>query len=803
MKGLERSRPPPSAVAAQTPAARRDRIARIVALATIVSLGIAFSLSAGTRFLMPGPLTGAHASIETCSSCHAHSGDGKVSWLKGLAGGSPHADSKACLACHTIPGNAFNAHGTAEEDLKRRAERLTRTATSMSPPLSARAQSFTFPTNQMVAAGLQCAACHQEHRGPSFDLKAVSDEKCRSCHIVKFDRFDNQHPVFETYPFERRTRLIYDHASHFGKHFPEIAKKSPAKTIPATCATCHDVKADRRIMGVAAFDKTCRSCHLDQITGKERASGPKGVSFLALPGIDVASLKSKNASIGEWPEDSDAVLTPFMKVMIGRSEPGRATLDGVERLNLQDLGSATGPEIKAVENLIWEIKSLISQLISGEADAIFAALDFSGRREAAANSVADLTANLPRDVLVSAQRQWLPNLVKEMASRSDARERQRSNLNTRNRTVTRLAMVEALTRSDASPLRFAAERPAGWAEMAGGDGQGLDQIKRRSLPSGTPRAIRGETVETDRPPNSPKESTGAGVIPSLDDPIFLPADSGATDGGPATALSGDPADQSDELLKPTDAELKEIKAREKGAFREPAGGGSGSANLAQDRAASGAAGSSSNAGSQSATPELRSTGAPTADAGDGDVNAEEWADAGGWYRQDYAIYYRPTGHKDRFIVSWLQMTGPGAPRGDKGPASAVFDFLTGKDAQGSCTKCHSVDDVPGMGRAVNFAPPTAQNKAGQFTRFSHEPHFGLMEDRGCLGCHALEKHRSPLKSYEQGDPRQFVSNFGAVKKEVCQSCHATGMARQDCSVCHTYHVNGVGTAIMKTKISPP
>jgi hypothetical protein len=558
-------------------------------------------------------------------------------------------------------------------------------------------------------------------------------------------------------------------------------------------------------MSVAPFDKTCRSCHLDQITGKERASGPKGVAFLALPGIDLAALKAKGAAIGEWPEEADAALTPFMKVMIGRSARGQAILNGVERLNLQDLGSAGEAEIKAAASLVWEIKALVSALMSGQAGEIFAGLDFGGGRQAAANIVADLTASLPRDVLVSAQRQWLPNLVKEMAGRQEARERQRSNLDPLTSSLVRLALAETGTRSDADPLWAATKRPARRIELAEGDADGEQAIKRRVLPSGTPRAIRGETVEDEAPPRSRATGAGGGgVIPSLDDPPAVPAGAGVPDaGGGAPPPSGDPADQSDELLKPTDQELKEIRAREKGAPPTPGGGSAAVAAPAPESAMPAANGPAAKAGAAPAVAAVPDAGAPAGGADDGDVDAEMWAEHGGWYRQDYAIYYRPAGHKDRFIASWLLLTGPGAPRGDKGPASAVFDFLTGKDAQGSCTKCHSVDDVAGKGRKVNFAPPTAQSKAGRFTRFVHEPHFGLLEDKGCLSCHALEKGRSPLKSYEQGDPTVFVSNFGGVKKDVCQSCHATGMARQDCSLCHTYHVNGAATAIMKTKIPTP
>ena len=140
-------------------------------------------------------------------------------------------------------------------------------------------------------------------------------------------------------------------------------------------------------------------------------------------------------------------------------------------------------------------------------------------------------------------------------------------------------------------------------------------------------------------------------------------------------------------------------------------------------------------------------------------------------------------------------------------AAAVFDYLTSKDAQGSCTKCHSVDDLPGKGRVVNFSPPSAKSKQGRFANFIHEPHLsilenraGAQENRGCLTCHVLERNRPYLKSYEQGNPTNFASNFGAVKKDLCQTCHNSSTARQDCLLCHKYHVNGVVTPTMSTKI---
>ncbi|HJZ44498.1 MAG TPA: cytochrome c3 family protein, partial [Hyphomicrobiaceae bacterium] len=246
---------------------------------TVVCLGSAFFLSKGTQFLMPGPLASAHGAIENCSACHTKSGSGKLSWIHGLVAGDPLADSKACLTCHRMPDTAFNAHSASAEVLKQSTERLTKIAAETPAPQSARAQSIAFPTHDVVARGLYCATCHQEHQGVNFNLNKLSNEQCRSCHVVKFDSFDGHHPKFENYPFKQRTRIIYDHAGHFGKHYPEVAKKDPARRIPATCSTCHNSREDKRVMAVAPFEQTCTACHLDQIIGKERVSGPKGIAF--------------------------------------------------------------------------------------------------------------------------------------------------------------------------------------------------------------------------------------------------------------------------------------------------------------------------------------------------------------------------------------------------------------------------------------------------------------------------------------------------------------------------------------------
>jgi hypothetical protein len=864
----------------------RHRLAVLLALATAVCLGSAFLFSSGTRFLMPGPLTSGHAAIENCSTCHTNISSGKLSWIHGLVAADPLADSKACLSCHKMPDTALNAHGASTKVLKQSTERLTRIAALSTAPLSARAQSIAFPTHDVIAGGLYCATCHQEHKGVSFNLNRISNEQCRSCHVVKFDSFDGHHPNFENYPFRRRTRIIYDHAGHFDKHFPEVAKKEPAKRIPTTCSTCHDSGNDKRVMAVVPFERTCTSCHLDQIISKERVSGPKGIAFLTLPGLDLQTLKEKNAPIGEWPETSEAALTPFMKVMISRNDRGRALIKAVDSLNFQDLTQASDDQLKAVSNLVWEIKGLFYALIKGKLSDVLADLDIGGGANLSASLVADLIANIPRDVVISAQQQWLPNLPAEAANRLGTNDQQQSgqsaviaesgltgsvppdelsdsdarqiipNLNAGDEGVRETDTPEAEP-DDGQETRCAGEEPrtieanseeaekgvppeeaTGEAanvesEPDGGEENGGVISGRLPLPSGTPRAIKArikdaenrtqpeEAVGKTETADSDKERTCADEPPRVEKEGQPEGAVGASetaeaklDGGRGPLSSDDQpsvkaTDQSDDLLFPTQEELRAIKAGTKDAEKEgqpeeaaTADGANAESNgtVPADDASKADGNSLSVAPRDSDTSaDLQTRAAPEISIGS-DVDPESWAEYGGWYRQDYTIFYHPAGHRDKFIYTWLTLTGPQAPSGGTSPAAAVFEFLTGKDAQGSCTKCHSVDDIQGKGRVVNFFPASVESKQGRFTNFVHEPHFGILDNRGCLTCHYLEKGRPYLKSYDQGNPQKFVSNFGAVKKELCQTCHASGRVRQDCFLCHKYHVNGAISPITDTRI---
>ncbi len=837
---------PPNSDGRSSPAAWRDAVARKLALATVVGLCVALLFSKGAQFLMPGPLISAHSAIEKCSTCHSKSGDNKISWIHGLVAGDPLADSKSCLTCHKMPDTSLNAHGVATDVLKQSTERLMKVAAQLPEPTSARMQNAAFPTHDTSEGGLYCATCHQEHQGASFKLSKITNEQCRSCHVAKFDSFDGNHPKFDNYPFKRRTRIIYDHAGHFGKHYPEVAKKELANRIPATCSTCHDSSGDKRIMAVATFEKTCTACHLDQITGKERVSGPKGIAFLTLPGLDLQTLAKKNAAIGEWPDGSEAELTPFMRVMISRNEQGRALIKSLGGLHLQDLSEATDDQIKDVTKLVWEIKRLFHALISQKASDVLADLQIGSGGKLSPSIIADLTARIPRDLVTGAQQQWLPNLAKEIANLPDAGAPKRSGAieifaevmlaASHSYTSPSVSVVQPAESNAAAGNRKPTDKGSRLAQAQGG-GNGLPYqdgganladdsgpiVGRRSLPSGTPRSIKArdeddgrgsepkaKSGKSDGAPSAPndagesamKADDAPGKVPSSESKSASPEPAATkTDGGK------EPADQSDDLLSLSEEEQREVSRRAKGSKLPPATAKSEAPASNPEIAAAAKSSGKANAEATPDAPAQTNAKPTTSEAHavpaseiESEIDPESWAEFGGWYRQDYAIYYRPTGHKDKFVYSWLVLTGPEAPRGGTSAATAVFDYLTNKDAQGSCTKCHSVDDVAGNARRVNFTPLSKEQKRGRFTTFVHEPHFGVLENRGCLTCHKLEKERPYLKSYEQGNPQSFASNFGDVRKDLCQTCHTSGVARQDCLTCHKYHVNGVVTPIMQTKI---
>ncbi|MBX2804386.1 MAG: cytochrome c3 family protein [Hyphomicrobiales bacterium] len=765
-------RPRQKADAGQDAVSTRVRATLLLVAGLLVVIPILFVLGGGRSFLMPGPLASGHAAIKECQACHTASGTGLTSWVNSLTARNPNNDTLACLNCHKIEQQiAFYPHTATPVMLNTDLQRLRQVADATPRPPVSLVRDIAFPMAGLMNSPITCATCHEDHRGTEFDITEISDAECHSCHAVQFNDFDRNHPDFSTYPFKRRQRVKFNHVSHFTKHYPEIASKNePGRRIPDTCAECHTSVDNRDHMAVLPFDEVCSSCHIDQITGAERAVGPKGIAFLTLPGLDVETLNERGASIGEWPEFSEAELSPFMSLIIGRTPEGQVVLNTIDGLDLLDLTEATDDQVNAVAKLAWSIKGLFYSLLSGTASDVLTALNAAQGNQINPLLISDLSANLPRDVIINAQLDWLPNLATEMLERRASLDLQGESWN--------FAVAEQKTSAQVPSFRIDNDEivPGALAtpprtidenliRLAQADGEWIidengRMVKRSGGPDSAPPPIEGQ------PPAQAPAPAPPAQVPAVAPPAQLPvAPPPAQIPAAVPPVAPPPAVQAPAPAVPAI-----------------------NVNL--------------NPGLEIDAPALDTGNAPPAFAPiESSVDTESWAEYGGWYRRDFTIYYRPAGHKDKFIYAWLKMTGPFTSGNAAAPATSIFQQLTAKEAQGQCVKCHSVDSLGNGGQTVNWAPSTLADKAMRFTKFVHEPHFAVMENDGCLTCHELNAQGDFTATYKQGNPAQVSANFATVKKDLCIDCHGTsGGARQDCLLCHQYHVQDVVTPIIRTQL---
>ncbi len=648
--------------------AMQRRTARWLATIIVGILAVSLTFAGGTRLLTPGPMATPHGSVENCSSCHSNIKSGPMGWVHNIfAAADPRKDSMACVSCHKIGATAINPHSAEMAVLEKATNRLQKKSTATADPVDLLREA-AFPVARTFPKGVFCQTCHKEHKGEQADLKLMPDNRCQTCHTMKIHSFGSDHPDFDSYPFKRRTRIFFDHSSHFGTHFPDLLKKPAlANSIPNECSNCHFVGSDNRQMDVKPFKQVCSDCHIGQIVGTERPEGPKGITLLSLPGLDVDTLEEKGADIGEWPAESDAELTPFMELLIGRDDKRLKILKTVAGIDLLDLSNQSDETIAAVEAFAWEVKDLIFTYANSKPSVVLRRLTRNTGKKIEPELITKLIASMPRDVLMSAQHQWLPNLESELKARKSA-----------------------TNAGDAN-------------KSASNDDTEKDQD--------------GEDTDEDADADESDEEEQA-----------------------------ESDDDEDEDEKESDTADNAAQPREQA------------------------------------------------------VDAETWTEFGGWYRQDYAILYRPRGHADEFLKTWLDFSGRLFTQATDNPAASAFSLLTSKDAQGQCTKCHSVDAESDATRRINWMPSRPPLPAGRFTKFSHTPHLSIVGKQGCLTCHKLEPTAKTQVTYKQNNPAVFESNFGAIKKDACTVCHKQSAAREDCLLCHVYHVNPVATPVPVTTL---
>lgn len=340
-------RPVPRCTPVPTLRALRGRLAFWTVGVTVSLLLLLLSHHNGSRVVSPGELTFAHSSAKSrCTDCHKGAAGAPILWLEGPSKTpASHENSAGCISCHSLGPNPLSPHSVPVAQL----------AAWTASARMARGVPAGHPA-RLVDEPLACADCHKEHRGRNANLRRLSNAQCQTCHSHTFDGFTDGHPEFATYPFVRRTRILFDHSRHLGGHFSD---PSSPKFAPRLCLDCHQSDLKTGGMLLRGFDATCGPCHGEQVSGKGAVKA--GIPFLSLPRFDDRALSGAYA-IGEWPEDADQEMSAFERVLLTSDPEVRAALETLKGADIGNLTKGDSPKLKAAQQVAWALKGLILDL---------------------------------------------------------------------------------------------------------------------------------------------------------------------------------------------------------------------------------------------------------------------------------------------------------------------------------------------------------------------------------------------------------------------------------------------------------
>jgi len=736
---------------------------RSVFVATALMIGVlAIGLGgkAGRQFMMPGKLSSHHAGLTDCSTCHAGGRPDQADLLHRLVTTvEPRQNSNLCVTCHVMGADPFTPHAHPVEDLKRLTETLR--SDLRNGQLQGLMERITFPAATGSPAAemeINCATCHKEHQGVFANLKEVSNQRCQTCHVSKYDSFAGPHPQFTNFPYQRRPRVIFDHQTHMAKYFPEAVKAAIAGQVaPDSCSDCHQPGIRQKFMEVKTFAAMCSGCHNGDITGATQVSGPKGIDIISVPGLDVATLTERGIDIGSWPKESEATLTPFMLLLLESN--GEDVVSAMAGLDLLDLRKASDQDLARVAKLAWAVKQIFNRLeTTNPAAARVLAGSDDPKKRSNFLQIGALTGGMSHDVVVAGNHEWFPDL------KDDLQRHERGEP----------------TRDFKPP----AKAPANVAKPSNPQVGGGGNAKK------TPGAAASDDILAPGGNAAGKKddilASGGNAAGKKDD-ILAPGSNAAGKKDDILAPGGNAAGKKDDILAPGNNDAILAPNNKDDIL---SGGKAEAGNILSGGGAESVLGG----GPPKKADTNTGTGAKkSADAPPARFDPEVWSENGGWYREDFTIRYRPTGHADPFLQSWLDYAGSGYGPKLHDQLTPIFDELASREAVGRCTKCHSVDDVAGA-KIINWRPFDPDTIGNRFTNYSHKPHVELIGAKTCVKCHELQQGVSQFqKTYESGDPANYTPNFKHLDKSVCANCHSQQVEWENCTLCHGYHVRGVAS----------
>ncbi len=389
---------------------------------TGLALGVLLCIFGGNAVIRnavtsPGALTLQHASIyHKCETCHDRAVDGFDELMDSLtsAGSVALTDSDRCRACHRFGPDARRPHSLSTDELTALTEQASKRESKGKQPLLV-SLATQLAGSPMDEGQLACSRCHKEHRGEFFDLTQMADAQCQICHTSSFHGFSAGHPEFSEFPYTRRTRIQFDHATHYGNHFVNFQRIMPEGRAPKSCQTCHKPDLSHQTLPLVDFGQACGSCHGEQLYRND------AITLLALPILDPVPSDENQLKIGEWPDGidqrSDARIPAFMRLLLESDESWAETSRMLQAA--EQAGDATNRSELQVR-LAWATKKLIGDLISHGSASL-------ERRLAALPGSASQTQILIQtlagegtllDAVELAASRWFPNLQKELDAHS-------------------------------------------------------------------------------------------------------------------------------------------------------------------------------------------------------------------------------------------------------------------------------------------------------------------------------------------------------------------------------------------------
>lgn len=247
-----------------------ERYVRPISRGGMLGLGLAVALAlavvgwidhlwSGSRLLSGGPLSSAHAMLETdCAACHT---------------AFEAVSDEACSTCHEKLGDDLGRYSLAAHTLYR----------------SSDFERLAAPEHEPA-----CADCHLEHGGRDVPPISVVDATCGTCH--ERSAFADDHPdfAFTQNPAGDDAALAFAH----GHHVREVMERLALADVERACLECHRPDPAGRGFEPIAFDTSCDACHLDNTLATPRltvAGGPGEVGVETLEAV-----RSRGAPGSDW-----------------------------------------------------------------------------------------------------------------------------------------------------------------------------------------------------------------------------------------------------------------------------------------------------------------------------------------------------------------------------------------------------------------------------------------------------------------------------------------------------------------------